>query len=676
MDEVLLEYKERVRIMLCRLMEESKDPYYDQYLAQMLRDLDSGKATPAQVEQEAQRSYNQYRQRMMQQEMAKIHELHRQQEMAKPEAKKKGSMEFKVGAHVFSFLGAVFILAAFVILGFNFMNGLAQGLCLYGVAIILVILSELLLSRKLPAFSTVLTGIGIGGLYAANIVNYLVLHTINGMITLAVALLIAVGAFLISKKKESAAMRIISLLGCYISFFPVKGFETEFRFLIAAVLLFIINISGVFIQNQKWQMTIDSVHVFLNMFFTTLIIGIARIEELNPAYLVLFVMTSFIFNSILCLRRSAEKENIIFVFGCVANGICILFLFLIGNTSPGAYDPGMVLFVHLLTEIFMAAVCGVIFLLWDKEDGRRWGQVYFVVGTVLALSTFTEYHLERTIAVLAVFFIVKLLADRKEIRVLDCIVVVWTGLLGVWFSDDWYCWLFAAALLLSALKIKSMYIFHELVITFSILAICWNQCGYYLNREFNFDRGWLYPAGAGMLLLLFLVFNHLPGLKDKDQKPYNIVNIILMALYYFSVWRCDNYIFNSIMMVLGTVTIIVIFRKRYELNIPGKQLFLAGFLVYFALTGHFKSPVIVSILLMIIALGCVGGGFKAGDKVERICGLVLAFIVCIKLVTFDFREVEILYRMIVFFVVGAIALIISFIYVQLEKNIERQEIQK
>lgn len=136
---------------------------------------------------------------------------------------------------------------------------------------------------------------------------------------------------------------------------------------------------------------------------------------------------------------------------------------------------------------------------------------------------------------------------------------------------------------------------------------------------------------------------------------------------------CDSYIFSSIMMVLGTISIIVIFRERYKMKLPRKQLFLAGFLVCYSLTEHYESPVIASILLMIVALLCVGGGFKLHDKAERICGLVLALFVCIKLVVYDFREVDIFYKMIVFLVVGAIALLISFIYIQLEKTMERQE---
>lgn len=687
----ILEQKGRIRSRLNQLMEISKDPYYDQYLAQMIKDLESGRATPAQVEREAQRSYEQYKQRMAQKAMAEVHARHRQQMMGMNEhqqdmqitkpvmgnanAAPDRNMEFKIGVHVFSFLGATFILAAFVIFGFNFLNGLAQGLCLYGAALILVLLSELLLDRKIPFFSHVLTGIGVGGLYAANIVNYLVLHTINGIAAMIITLLIAIVTFFISRKKESAAIRIISLLGCYISFLPIKGFGTEFHFLIVAIILFVINTFSTFLQNQKKQTVIDSVHIFLNALFTMILTGAAWGEALNPAYLVFYVLTSFIFGSILCLKRSNDKENILFIFSCAGNGIYIFLLFMIGYMAPGVSDPDVALFVHSLAEVLVAAVCGVVFLLWNKEDNRKWVQIYYMAGTILFLSLFAEYDLERILSTLIVLFLGKMLAEHREMQVLDCIAVIWTGLMGLWLSDYWYCWLFAGALLLSALRVKSMHIYHEIVITLSILAIWWSQCEFYFYRKVGLNTGWLYPVSVAILLLLFLMFNHLPWLKNKNQKPYNIVSVILMTLYYLGVWRSHSYIFSSIMMVLGAVTIIIVFRKRYEMAVPKKYLLLAGFLVYFSLTGHYESPVIVSILLMIIALGCVGIGFKLHDKVERVCGLVMAFIVCVKLVIYDFREVEMIYRMIVFLVVGVIALIISYIYIQLEKTIERQKTQ-
>lgn len=78
-----------------------------------------------------------------------------------------------------------------------------------------------------------------------------------------------------------------------------------------------------------------------------------------------------------------------------------------------------------------------------------------------------------------------------------------------------------------------------------------------------------------------------------------------------------------------------------------------------------------SILLMVIALGCVGFGFRRRDKLERACGLTVAFFVCLKLALYDFREVELLYRMIVFMVVGVLLLGISLIYILLEKKEEK-----
>ena len=56
----------------------------------------------------------------------------------------------------------------------------------------------------------------------------------------------------------------------------------------------------------------------------------------------------------------------------------------------------------------------------------------------------------------------------------------------------------------------------------------------------------------------------------------------------------------------------------------------------------------------------------------------MAIFVCVKLVLYDFREVDIIYRMVVFLVVGILALSISFIYILLEKNMEkkRKELQE
>lgn len=683
----LLENRERVKSRLRQLMKLSADPYYDRYLAQMWKDLESGKATPAQVEQEAQRSYLQYQRRMAQMPPAPSGEQkpepvsvavpipvesnrEEKRELPVSESNTKNTLEFKVGVHVFGMIGALFVLAAFVIFGFYFLKGLGQGLCLYGAALVVVVCSELLGMRKKQAgFLGILTGIGVGGLYIANIVNYLVLHTINEIELMTVSLVIALASVFLGRKRDSAWIRIISLAGCYLCFFPARGFESELYFLGIAVMLLVVNTAAVFFRNQNHRMTVNVVHLLLNTGFSILLTQKAWAEEISPVYLVFYVATAFIFVSILSIKECMKKKEMPFALCCVGNGVLLFLLFLIGNLHPQVMEqPELALFVHLTAEILFLTICLITFILWEKEDGRRWAQLYYAAGAILLSGSFSEYHWEIILSVLLTFLAVKLFSAKKEVFLLDCITVSWVLVMGIRLWDDWYCWLFAGALLISAFRIKQAYLYHEFVVTAGILLIWWRQCRFYLLMEFDMNGGWLYPVSAGAMLLLFLLFNHLPGLKNKKQQPYNIASLVVMSVYYFMVWFWHSYLFSSIMMVLGAVTILIVFRKRYELQIPRKYLVLAGFLTWFSLTGHYESPVIVSILLMIIALGCVGVGFRQQDRVERICGLVMAFFVCLKLVLYDFREVEVMYRMLVFLVVGVIALMISFIYVKLEKK--------
>ncbi len=647
--------REQVRSELQKLLQISMDPYYTQYVTQMMKDLESGKATPDQVEQEARRSYEKYKQRMEQKE------------------KPQNTMEYKIGIHVFSMIGAIFVLVAFVIFGFNFMNGLAQGICLYLAALVLILISEGLLYRKMPAFSNVITGIGVGGLYIANLVNYLVLHTMNGIAAMLITLVIACGTILYGRKRESTTIRLISLLGYYICLFPIKGFGSEWDFMVFTGMLFIVNMVCLFVQNQKNRIAIGSVHLAANIIFTTAILGVAWRDGISAVYLVTFLVTSFMVTELMAyMQCRGEKEAALFPFICIGNGLHLFMLFLAGNMGEGMADPAFALFVHLIAEILVVVVCILAFLFWNREDGRRWAQVYLGAGAVLLLSSFSEYHLEIIVAELVVLLAVKLFNRHKEIVVLECIVAGWVGFTGLWLSDYWYCWIFAAALLAASLCVRYLPVYHEVVTTISILLIWWSQCIFYFD-DLGLEGKWLYPISAGILLLLLILFHHIPQYREYNQKPYSIFNIVLMAAYYLIALFVRDTILSAVMLALGAVTIILVFGKKYDMYIPKRYYVLIGFLALYSLLGYFSSPVIVSIILMVTALVSVGIGFKQMEKAARICGLVMAIFVCLKLVLYDFREVETLYRMLVFLVVGILALVISFLYIFIEKNVDKKK---
>lgn len=646
--------RERTEQKLSELMRLSKEPYFSRYVAQMKKDLEEGVATPLQVEREADRSYAEYQRRM------------RDREAAQPELKTK-SVEFKIGIHVFSLIGALFILAAFVTFGFYFLKGAFQGICIYMAAFALVLFSELFLRRKMQKFAGVITGIGIGCLYAANIVNYLVLHLVNGIIAVLLTLLIAAATIWLSRKRDSVVIRLIGLIGCYVCLYPIHGFETELSFFVLTVILFIVNVAGVLFPNQSRAAAILAVHAALNVIFTGALLIIAGLDHVQATYLAALLLSSFIFMEIMAfVNRKREKDNEIFIITCIGSGLLLFMMFLL-ETITGEQ------LVGLIMAAVTAAVSMLFFLLWEKEDERKWAQVYFAAGLFLLIGAFSDQPVEQTITVGVIFLIARIGNRQRQLTALEAIAAVAVGLTGIGLSGSVYAYILAALLVLLSFRINKLYVFHEIVTTASVLVIWFLKCEWFRLYNWGMDGKWFYPVAVLLLMLLFLLFHHLPGLRDKKQEVYNIVSLCFIGIFCL-LPLFEGHLWTRIaIMAAGTLAAFLLLRKRYGLYWKGNTLLWAGFFSLYSITGNFGSPVVSSILIMAAAFFLVGIGFRHKEKMERITGLVLAALVCLKLVLYDFREAELLYRMIVFLIVGVMALGISFLYMFLEKKMAQKK---
>lgn len=646
--------RERTEQKLSELMRLSKEPYFSRYVAQMKKDLEEGVATPLQVEREADRSYAEYQRRM------------RDREAAQPELKTK-SVEFKIGIHVFSLIGALFILAAFVTFGFYFLKGAFQGICIYMAAFALVLFSELFLRRKMQKFAGVITGIGIGCLYAANIVNYLVLHLVNGIIAVLLTLLIAAATIWLSRKRDSVVIRLIGLIGCYVCLYPIHGFETELSFFVLTVILFIVNVAGVLFPNQSRAAAILAVHAALNVIFTGALLIIAGLDHVQATYLAALLLSSFIFMEIMAfVNRKREKDNEIFIITCIGSGLLLFMMFLL-ETITGEQ------LVGLIMAAVTAAVSMLFFLFWEKEDERKWAQVYFAAGLFLLIGAFSDQPVEQTITVGVIFLIARIGNRQRQLTALEAIAAVAVGLTGIGLSGSVYAYILAALLVLLSFRINKLYVFHEIVTTASVLVIWFLKCEWFRLYNWGMDGKWFYPVAVLLLMLLFLLFHHLQGLRDKKQEVYNIVSLCFIGIFCL-LPLFEGHMWTRIaIMAAGTLAAFLLLRKRYGLYWKGNTLLWAVFFSLYSITGNFGSPVVSSILIMAAAFFLVGIGFRHKEKMERITGLVLAALVCLKLVLYDFREAELLYRMIVFLIVGVMALGISFLYMFLEKKMAQKK---
>jgi hypothetical protein len=143
--------------------------------------------------------------------------------------------------------------------------------------------------------------------------------------------------------------------------------------------------------------------------------------------------------------------------------------------------------------------------------------------------------------------------------------------------------------------------------------------------------------------------------------------VICFICLAFSEYR-DSYLTYLCMLIFGLATIVLTLQEQYSMNFRGKYMIFSVFLTYMAFILKTGIPVVNSILLMIIALVCVGLGFAKQKKSVRIFGLALSLFVCGKLIVYDFFQAATWQKMTVLLVVGIIALIIAAIYIILEKK--------
>ena len=124
----------------------------------------------------------------------------------------------------------------------------------------------------------------------------------------------------------------------------------------------------------------------------------------------------------------------------------------------------LLLFNKLLTEVMAIAISVVFFILWGTDE-RKWIQYYFTAVIVVLFNGFSDYRLETTIGIIAIFVLTRLLYKVKDLVVLDCILTIIMVLQGLYMCKTWYVIPFAAVLLLSAFVIKRCAVFHEIVLS-------------------------------------------------------------------------------------------------------------------------------------------------------------------------------------------------------------------
>lgn len=595
----------------------------------------------------------------------------------------KKNREFAIGINVFGTIGVLFVLAALILLGINYMGSLVRELGLYVLGLLVWGVAEFVVKKKSQILSMLFSSLGIGSLYVTTMVNFLYLHNFSGLVTILITTYITVVVMFVSRKKDAGILRIICIGACMVSFLMVNPLHkiSNAELLIYMAMIVAVQLLGIFLPVKKWaygiaigQMAGAAVFAWIFAIFT---VPSSQVMELRSLYVIGFVVVSILLVELTVWKMPAENRGqmlgicITFGFGAFLSVLayyqCSYRLF---SWHYGSYED-VEIWIRLAVMAAIA-VMGVLFFFQTKNKGYlRWMQAYFVAGSALLLfgHSYSE-RLSVTITLTILMILYKLLAYRKKpLWVADAIITTWTALAALAYYDNLnssvYGYVLLGVLLLGILLINHWQTYYEFLLTGTVIL--------YIAMAVNNEL--MLPLIIAVMWLATLLFNGVKKFAGKGIQVYNVIMLVMevsgyLGLIFFQ--KYDSVVIYLILTVLGLGIILFTFQPRFLQGAEGwRGLTIAGFLTYMVLVTRFEYRITSSILMMVVGLLGIIFGFHQTDRKLRIYGLVLCMMTCFKITLFDFR-VQSLQRIILFLAAGGMALVISGIYALMDKKYSKE----
>ena len=433
-----------------------------------------------------------------------------QQFRQQPQTKNKRTLEFKIGTAFLGVVGILFILIAFVTFGLQYMSSTLQGILFYILGVAIFAGSELFLAKKLEKFSYFVSGLGIAGLYITTILNYLYLKIFPSYAALIITVVVTAFFIWYSRRKNSSMMRIICLLGCYISLVPLGELDNLIAFAIPALIIFALNLTGFLCPVKGKNVIADYVQYICTIAFLFYMDHLLYISGLHMWPLYLLVCGCIVTLHLLCLGRDKNVPYLILYWA--ANVFFFGFLWSVGN-----YEDWMI------WGVAGVAVIGAVFTFLYRKTHLFYAP--YAMGAVYALVAFQmcDNKLAVCLCGMIVFVINRLFAAfRKEYAPIDAVYTMFAVLYVCFLTrnDDVRLlgYVFACVIIIGAFFVKKYKQYH----LYTAVSFAWL---FLLTEK-------MYPLICSVLICILAAALIGGGFikKDKAIRIYGLCLIIFVAL--------------------------------------------------------------------------------------------------------------------------------------------------
>ena len=422
-----------------------------------------------------------------------------------PQPKNKRTLEYKIGTAFLGVVGIIFILIAFVTFGLQYMSSTFQGILFYILGIAIFAGSELFLAKRLEKFSYFVRVLGIAGLYITTILNYLYLKIFPSYAALIITVVVTAFFIWYSRRKDSAMIRIICLLGCYISLVPLDNLDNLMAFAIPSFIVFALNLAGCLCPVRGKNVVADYVQYISTiafLFYMNILLYMSGLQ-MWPMYIL--VCDCILNLHLLCMSRDKNVQYLILYWA--ANVFFLGFLWSVGN-----YEDWMI------WGVVGVAVIGAVFTFLYRKSNLFCAP--YIVAAIYALVAFErcDNKLAVCLCAMIVFIINRLFAvTRKEYAPVDAIYTMFAVLYVCFLTrnDDVRLlgYAFACVIIIGAFFVKKYKQYH----LYTAVSFAW----LFLLTER------MYPLICSVLICILAAALIGGGFIKKD-KPIRIYGLCLM----------------------------------------------------------------------------------------------------------------------------------------------------
>jgi hypothetical protein len=571
--------------------------------------------------------------------------------------------------------------------GMNYMTGFVKGMCLYGVFGILLLFSELVIYKRLCKLGQILSATAVCGLYLSTAVNYLSLHNFTMWQALVIMLLLSAPALFIAVRRKSNLYKLIGMFASYLGFMMIDSGISNSDFLVTAAMIILLNVVYCLAVADVRHQGVDITHMISNAVFTLAFSVRASFCDIDNVYIAAFVIFSIAIMHLIYIMRIKNNQKTddkiksvgITVAYAVSAVLTVITLSTVIDTLS-MNKTGYVAVLHndvsiaKMISMSVVAVIGfaafaALFMLKKSEKWFVYCFVSFAAFIIYIEHIFNTVELadgggfENVVCLFIFALLTKLILlknDDWRIKICDAVL---TGMLclGLIAATGVSEYILLAAALISIVIVKHLRTYNETVLTLAVAFFAAEKMPSIMKL----------PVIVGLLFAAMLLFNHFKRFRDRYIAVFNGVALAVQTVCCLGllnpVYR-NAYITYLCILIFGIATIVLLFQPAYNMHFKYKNLILAVFMTYMGLIFKSSEPILNSIIIMVVALVCVGIGFYNKEKYLRIYGLVIALLTCGKITLYDFMDAATLQKIILFFAVGIIALIIAGIYIILEKK--------